>query len=92
MSLSTGSGSNFAGGGPVAARARASASSRPFARDGPISFSHTYTDTDHAHDIFTFAPENLVNKLDYAGDTKGNEAGTKTGVRVYFNPITVVTE
>ena len=60
--------------------------------DGPISFSHTYTDTDHAHDIFTFAPENLVNKLDYVGDTKGNEAGTKTGVRVYFNPITLVTE
>ncbi|WP_437731457.1 hypothetical protein [Sorangium sp. So ce1335] len=60
--------------------------------DGPISFSHTYTDTDHAHDIFTFAPENLVNKLDYVGDTRGNEAGTKTGVRVFFNPITIVTE
>ncbi|WP_437304493.1 hypothetical protein [Sorangium sp. So ce388] len=60
--------------------------------DGPISFNHTYTDTDHAHDIFTFAPDNLVNKLDYVGDTKGNEAGTKTGVRVYFNPITIVTE
>ncbi|XYH95588.1 hypothetical protein ACMHYB_48610 [Sorangium sp. So ce1128] len=60
--------------------------------DGPISFNHTYTDTDHAHDIFSFAPDNLVNKLDYVGDTKGNEAGTKTGVRVYFNPITIVTE
>ncbi|WP_437753668.1 hypothetical protein [Sorangium sp. So ce1389] len=60
--------------------------------DGPISFNHTYTDTDHAHDIFSFEPDNLVNKLDYVGDTKGNEAGTKTGVRVYFNPITIVTE
>ncbi|KYF69385.1 hypothetical protein [Sorangium cellulosum] len=67
--------------------------SRPIAGvDGPISFNHTYTDTDHAHDIFTFAPDNLVNTLDYVGDTKGNEAGTKTGVRVFFNPITIVTE
>ncbi|XXT17211.1 hypothetical protein WME94_44000 [Sorangium sp. So ce429] len=67
--------------------------SRPIVSvDGPISFNHTYTDTDHAHDIFSFAPDNLVNKLDYVGDTKGNEAGTETGVRVYFNPITIVTE
>ncbi|WP_437274626.1 hypothetical protein WME90_25590 [Sorangium sp. So ce375] len=58
----------------------------------PNDFSHAYTDTDHAHDIFSFAPESLVNKLDYVGDTKGNDAGTKTGVRVYFNPITIVTE
>ncbi|XXX72436.1 hypothetical protein WMF30_32795 [Sorangium sp. So ce134] len=58
----------------------------------PVDFSHTYTDTDHAHDIYAFAPESLVNKLDYVGDTRGDEAGTKTGVRVYFNPITVVTE
>ncbi|MGK4002676.1 hypothetical protein WMF31_08635 [Sorangium sp. So ce1036] len=60
--------------------------------DGPGDFSHSYTDTDHAHDIFSFGPESLVNKLDYVGDTKGNEAGTRTGVRVYFNPITIVTE
>ncbi|WP_437849852.1 hypothetical protein [Sorangium sp. So ce363] len=60
--------------------------------DGPVDFNHAYTDTDHAHDIFSFAPESLVNKLDYVGDTKGNEAGSKTGVRVYFNPITIVTE
>ncbi|WP_437806343.1 hypothetical protein [Sorangium sp. So ce1078] len=59
---------------------------------GPVDFNHTYTDTDHAHDIFSFAPDSLVNKLDYVGDTKGNEAGTKTGVRVYFNPISIVTE
>ncbi|WP_437595691.1 hypothetical protein [Sorangium sp. So ce590] len=58
----------------------------------PVEFSHSYTDTDHAHDIFSFAPESLVNKLDYVGDTKGNDAGTKTGVRVYFNPISIVTE
>ncbi|WP_437911437.1 hypothetical protein WME73_27200 [Sorangium sp. So ce302] len=42
--------------------------------DGPVDFNHAYTDTDHAHDIFSFAPESLVNKLDYVGDTKGNEA------------------
>lgn len=60
--------------------------------DGPVSFLHGYTDTDHARDIFTFTPENLVNRLEYVGDTKGNEAGTKTGVRVFFNPITIVTD
>lgn len=59
---------------------------------GPVDFGHTYTDTDHAHDIFSFAPDSLVNKLDYVGDTRGNDAGTKTGVRVYFNPISIVTE
>ncbi|WP_437677735.1 hypothetical protein [Sorangium sp. So ce131] len=58
----------------------------------PTAFVHTYTDTDHAHDIFSFAPGSLVQKLDYVGDTRGNDAGRKTGVRVYFNPITIVTE
>ncbi|AUX39594.1 uncharacterized protein SOCE26_009880 [Sorangium cellulosum] len=58
----------------------------------PTYFSHAYTDTDHAHDIFSFAPESLVNKLDYVGDTRGSDAGRDTGVRVYFNPITIVTE
>lgn len=60
--------------------------------DGPTTFSHHYTDTDHAHDIFSFGPGNLVNMLDYVGDTKGDDAGKNTGVRVYFNPITIVTE
>lgn len=52
-------------------------------------FQHQFTDTDHAHDIFSFAPSNLVQKLDYVGDTYGNEAGSKTGVKVYFNPISL---
>lgn len=60
--------------------------------EGPTTFGHWYTDTDTSPDVFTFPPSKLVNRLDIIGDTKGDDAGTKTGVRVYFNPITIVTQ
>ncbi|WP_437590868.1 hypothetical protein [Sorangium sp. So ce1000] len=55
----------------------------------PTYFEHEYLDTNHAHDIFSFSTGNLVSQLDYVGDTKGNEAGSKTGVQVVFQPITL---
>ncbi len=56
---------------------------------GPTYFEHEYLDTNHAHDLFSFSTGGLVSLLDYVGDTKGNEAGTRTGVQVFFQPITV---
>ncbi|CAN90841.1 MULTISPECIES: hypothetical protein [Sorangium] len=56
---------------------------------GPTYFEHEYLDTNHAHDLFSFSTGSLVSLLDYVGDTKGNEAGTRTGVQVFFQPITV---
>ncbi|WP_437761622.1 hypothetical protein WMF27_03765 [Sorangium sp. So ce281] len=55
----------------------------------PTYFEHEYLDTNHAHDLFSFSTGSLVSLLDYVGDTKGNEAGTRTGVQVFFQPITV---
>ncbi|XYH99282.1 hypothetical protein ACMHYB_05790 [Sorangium sp. So ce1128] len=56
---------------------------------GPAYFEHEYVDTDHAGDLFSFSTGNLVSQLDYVGDTRGNEAGSRTGVRVVFQPITL---
>ncbi|WP_437653644.1 hypothetical protein [Sorangium sp. So ce1182] len=50
---------------------------------------HKYVDTDHDRDIFGFPAGYLVSRLEYVGDTKGNEAGSRTGVKVVFQPITV---
>lgn len=55
---------------------------------GPTSFDHYYIDTNHDFDRFYFPTGNLVQSLVYMGDTRGGEAGTRTGVQVYFHPIT----
>ncbi|MEA1893717.1 MAG: hypothetical protein U9N36_00665 [Euryarchaeota archaeon] len=46
-----------------------------------------YLDTDHGVDFLTQAPGELVRQFECVGDTRGKEAGTRTGVRVHFNPI-----
>jgi hypothetical protein len=48
---------------------------------------HSYKDTDHAVDRFTMPADELVNQFEYVGDTKGDEAGTRTHVKLYLNPI-----
>lgn len=50
---------------------------------------HRYRDTNHDRDIFSFPPGDLVEHLEYVGDTKGNEVGSRTGVQVFLQPITV---
>lgn len=56
----------------------------------PTHFEHTYTDTDHARDVFTFPPQSsAVKMLTCVGDTSGDEAGTRTGCEVELHPITV---
>ena len=47
----------------------------------------SYTDTDHGDDELTFGADELVARFVCTGDTGGNEAGTRTGVVVHFNPI-----
>lgn len=52
----------------------------------PYSYN-SYTDTNHSDDTLTLPPYELIDKFIVTGDTYGNEAGTKTGVTAYFNPI-----
>ena len=54
---------------------------------GPTYFEHHYIDTNHDSDRFFFSSGNLVKTVVYVGDTNGREAGTRTGVQVYFQPI-----
>lgn len=53
-------------------------------------FHHDYVDKDHEPDHFTFPRQALVAELIYTGDTGGEEAGTKTGVTVWFHPVRVL--
>lgn len=46
-----------------------------------------YLDTDHEEDMFGQSAGELVRKFTFLGDTRGDEAGTKTRVNVDFNPI-----
>jgi hypothetical protein len=38
-------------------------------------------------DVYSFPPPNMVSRLEYVGDTKGSEAGSRTGCQVFFHPI-----
>ena len=48
---------------------------------------HQYTDTNHARDVFSFPPSGPVSRIEYVGDTKGDEAGIRTGCQVFFHPM-----
>lgn len=56
------------------------------------SMSSPYIDDDTRDDIFTFAGTNPVEKLIFVGDTSGDEAGTETGVTIYFREMEVQVE
>jgi hypothetical protein len=49
--------------------------------------SASYTDQNHDDDTLRMAGGDLVNQFVVTGDTNGDEAGTRTGVTVSFNPI-----
>lgn len=51
--------------------------------------SLSYLDTNHRRDEFNLALNDLVSKFECVGDTRGNEAGSRTGVTVFFNPIII---
>jgi hypothetical protein len=63
---------------------------RPIAEIVSATYAQaSYTDTDHADDDLTLGADDLVARFVCTGDTGGNEAGTRTGVVVHFNPIVV---
>jgi hypothetical protein len=48
---------------------------------------HQYTDTNHAMDVFSFPASSLASRIEYVGDTQGQEAGTRTGCQIFFHPM-----
>ena len=48
-----------------------------------------YVDNDHAEDVVTMGGGDLVKEFVFVGDTRGSEAGTRTGVVINFNPIMI---
>ncbi len=54
--------------------------------------SHSYRDNNHQNDPRTMSSRELVRQFIVTGDTRGNEAGSRTGVIVEFNPITFLQE
>ena len=51
--------------------------------------SFSYTDRNHNDDTLSLPTGESVNKFICVGDTRGDEAGSRTGVTVYFNPIRI---
>ena len=56
------------------------------------SVSDQYIDTDHAEDKTYFGGTEPLSELAYIGDTDGNEAGTKTRVKMTFRGINLQVE
>lgn len=48
-----------------------------------------YEDHDHSEDVLSMGGGELVKQFVFVGDTRGYEAGTRTGVVVDFNPIRI---
>jgi hypothetical protein len=46
--------------------------------------SLSYLDTNHSRDEFLLSLSDLVSKFECIGDTRGGEAGSRTGVTVSF--------
>ena len=57
---------------------------------GKTSTFHHYVDSNQTEDSFDLGNGELVRRFVYVGDTDGNEAGTRAGVRVTFNDIQLV--
>lgn len=56
---------------------------------GDVESSAHYVDTDHNLDRVGGGPSGPVKEFVFRGDRRGDDAGTYTGVDVYFNPLTV---
>jgi hypothetical protein len=53
---------------------------------------HQYTDTDHEVDVFSFPASGPVSRIEYVGDTSGEEAGIRTGCQVFFHPMRLLVD
>lgn len=56
---------------------------------GEVESSAHYVDTDHNLDRVGGGPSGPVKEFVFRGDRRGDDAGTYTGVDVFFNPLTV---
>ncbi len=57
--------------------------------DAATIFSDSFRDTNHNPYISYYAGTSPVEKVEWVGDTKGDEAGTKTGVVITFRQFNV---
>jgi hypothetical protein len=60
--------------------------------DVDTTMSQQYIDTNTSDDNFSYGPPGPVETLRFVGDTKGNEAGTRTGVFITFRETRVELE
>lgn len=51
------------------------------------TFHDQYIDNDVYQDFRYFGGTSPIEKIEYTGDTKGEEAGTRTGAKITFRPI-----
>jgi hypothetical protein len=51
--------------------------------------THSYIDSNHSTDSFDRGSGGLVKRFEYVGDTDGDEAGTRTQVKVIFNQLKI---
>lgn len=65
----------------------ASPRGRILGHDVDTAMKHQYIDSNHADDVFDFPAPSPVERLVFVGDTKGEEAGTKTGVFITLRTI-----
>lgn len=70
---------------------------RIYTHDRPIreivsdqSSSAFFEDSDHEEDVIHNGGGELVREFVFVGDTRGDEAGTRTGVVLNFNPIRIL--
>ncbi len=56
---------------------------------GPVATSHTYRDSNHTEDSFDMGSGGPVRRFVFVGDTRGDEAGTRTKVEVTFNRFSI---
>jgi len=57
--------------------------------EGNVESSAHYVDSDHNDDRQGGGPNGPVKEFKFRGDHKGDDAGSYTGVDVYFNPLVV---
>jgi hypothetical protein len=55
-----------------------------------VASSALYEDFNHEDDVITLGGTELVRQFVLTGDTRGNEAGSQSGVVAYFNPVTIL--
>lgn len=56
---------------------------------GPLISTYNYTDSNHDPDFFNLGSGGPARRFTFVGDTKGDEAGTRTKVDIDFNKLQI---